>query len=149
MLADQVTYMCDDILVKVDRNSMWHSLEARVPLLDHRIVEFANSLPLNVKFHNEMQKYPLKQVLKDLVPAEILTRKKSGFAMPIKHWLKDRFYDYSRDLLLSSATRSTDFFDRNSLEKLIADNKLGKRDLSRRLWALMWFEQWYRHIGST
>ena len=79
MLADQNTYLCDDILVKVDRDSMWHGLEARVPFLDHRMVEFANGLPVDFKRRNGVQKYPLKMLLRGRVPDELITRPKSGF----------------------------------------------------------------------
>ena len=149
MLTDQNTYLTDDILVKVDRNSMWHSLEVRVPLLDHRIAELANSFPLDLKFANNVQKYPLKHILKGLVPDELLTRKKSGFGMPIKYWLKDKFYDYSRDLLSSSSTLSSQFFNADKLTNLVEANKAGKRDLSRRIWSLMWFEQWLRNNNHS
>lgn len=144
MLADQMTYLTDDILVKVDRNSMLHSLEVRVPLLDHRIAEFANNLPLYLKNKGGVQKYLIKRVLSDLVPKSIIARKKSGFGLPIKYWLRDRLYEYSRELLCSRSTLSTEFFDTKYLEEIVERNRSSKRDLSRRVWALMWFEQWMR-----
>ncbi len=149
MLADQNTYLSEDILVKVDRNSMWHSLEVRVPLLDHRLAELANEMPLRLKYAGEVQKYPLKHLLKGLVPDELLTRKKSGFGMPIKYWLKDRLYEYSKELLASQSTLSREFFDADKLSGLVEANRSGQRDLSRRLWTLMWFEQWMRNEKTT
>ncbi len=148
MLADQATYLPDDILVKVDRNSMWHGLEVRVPFLDHRIVEFANQLPFDLKKRNGVQKYLIKELLKDMVPKEILTRPKKGFGLPLKYWLRDKYYDYSRELLLSPNSACSEYFDPAVIERLIDDNAKGKRDLSRRLWTLMWLEQWLRNFSK-
>lgn len=144
MLADQNTYLTDDVLVKVDRNSMWHSLEVRVPLLDHRVVEYANSLPIEFKFSGGSLKHPLKELLKGYVPDELITRRKTGFGMPIKHWLSTQLYDFSRELLLSSDSRCHAWFRRESLAELVEGNKKGMRDMSRRIWALLWLEQWLR-----
>ena len=147
MFADQNTYLTDDILVKVDRNSMWHSLEVRVPLLDHRIVEYANNLPLSMKYHDGILKYPLKKLLEGKVPDELITRRKTGFGMPIKHWLKGHFYEFSRDLLLSSDARIHAWLDQQAIGRLIEGNRNGKRDLSRRIWSLLWLEQWLRSVA--
>ena len=144
MLADQNTYLTDDILVKVDRVSMWHSLEVRVPLLDHHLVEFANSLPLNFKCRDGVQKYLPKQLLHTLVPEKLITQKKRGFGLPISNWLSGRYYDYSRDLLLASDAKCTEYLNQDVIEEYIHLNKVGKRDLSRRIWALMCLEQWLR-----
>ena len=144
MLADQHTYLTDDILVKVDRNSMWHGLEVRVPFLDHRIVEFANALPMSMKMRGMTQKYIVKEILKSLVPEEIITRPKRGFGLPLKHWLKDEYYEYSRELLLASDSKVATYLNQSYIEKIIQWNKSGKRDMSKRIWTLMWLEQWLR-----
>lgn len=146
MRADQNTYLCDDILVKVDRNSMWHSLEVRVPLLDHRIVEFANLMPIAMKYKNGILKYPLKKLLEGKVSPEIISRKKSGFAMPIKHWLKGEFNAFSRELLLSSDSKIHDYLDRGTVKALVDASQTSHRDLSRRVWSLLWLEQWLRSV---
>lgn len=148
MLADQHTYLTDDILVKVDRNSMWHGLEVRVPFLDHRIVEFANAMPLSLKMKGNTQKYIIKEILKTLVPEEIITRPKRGFGLPLKHWLKDSYYKYSCDLLLDPQSHIAQYLDQKYIEKLIKINKSGSRDLSKRIWTLMWLEQWFRSQGN-
>ncbi len=144
MLADQRNYLTDDVLVKVDRNSMWNSLEVRVPLLDHRIIEYANSMPLAHKYHDGIQKYPIKEILKRFAPKEIIERRKTGFGMPIKHWLKSKYYDYTKELLLSNDSMLLNYFDKNAINELIQQNKIGKRDLSRKIWSLMCFELWCR-----
>ena len=147
MYADQNTYLPDDILVKVDRNSMWHSLEVRVPFLDYRIADFANSLPLDMKMRDKNQKYILKRVLQDLVPPEVVNRGKKGFGLPLVHWLRDRFNSYSQDLLLSSDSRASQFFQPETIKAFVDGHQRGTRDLSRRIWTLLWFEQWCRSNG--
>lgn len=147
MWADQSTYLTDDILVKVDRNSMWHSLEVRVPLLDHRIVELANRMPLRLKRKAGQKKYPLKRLLKGKVPSEIISRPKRGFGLPIKHWLRGSMQDFARDMLLSSDTRIRKFFATDQLEFLVLNHEQGKRDLSRRVWTLLCLEQWCREFN--
>lgn len=144
MLADQNTYLTDDVLVKVDRNAMWHSLEVRVPLLDHRLVEYANSLPISYKYNNGSLKYPLKKLLEGYVPEDIIARKKTGFSMPIKHWLNTQLYEFSRELLLSPDSRCHAWFNVDELSNLVEANRRGMRDMSRRVWSLLWLEQWLR-----
>lgn len=144
MWADQKTYLPDDILVKVDRNSMWHSLEVRVPLLDHKIVEFANGLPLELKKHNGVQKTPLRRLLEPKVPAEIMNRPKQGFALPIKYWLNDSLAEVAGDLLDSADSRIHSYLERDAVRGLISDHRRGRRDLSKRIWSLLWLEQWAR-----
>jgi asparagine synthase (glutamine-hydrolysing) len=148
MWADQGTYLTDDILVKVDRNAMWHSLEVRVPMLDHRIVELANRMPLSLKRKNGIQKYPLKHMLKGRVPDEILTRPKRGFGLPIKHWLRDSMKDFAQEMLTSSDTRLRQYLDAGQLSDLVNGHNAGGRDLSKRIWTLLWLEQWCREFGS-
>lgn len=144
MLADQGTYLCDDILAKVDRDSMLNSLEVRVPFLDHRIVEFANSLPIDMHMHGGDQKHLLKGLLRDRVPSDIVTRGKQGFSMPIRDWLRGSYRDLAEDLLLQPNNRCFDFFDSQTVRHYFEAHLRGPRDLSGRLWALMCFEQWCR-----
>ena len=146
--ADQGTYLCDDILVKVDRDSMFNSLEVRVPFLDHRIVEFANSLPLSTLIKNGEQKHPLKALLNSRVPANILTRKKQGFSMPIREWLRGTYRDLAEDLLLNSSNRSHDFLEPDAIRSMFNTHLKGTRDFSDRLWTLMCFEQWCRTFDA-
>ncbi|KRT58807.1 asparagine synthase (glutamine-hydrolyzing) [endosymbiont of Ridgeia piscesae] len=144
MATDQETYLSEDILVKVDRNSMLNSLEVRVPFLDHRLVEFANTLPTSVKIRDGVQKYLLKRMLKDKVPDDIVNRGKKGFGMPLKHWLRGKYYDFTRELLLAPESRSSKFFDQNEIRRLIDAHQKKQRNLADRIWPLLWFEQWCR-----
>ena len=144
MHCDLGTYLVDDILVKVDRNSMMNSLEVRVPLLDHRIVEFAASLPMNVKIKDGEQKWPLKELLRPLAPENIVSRPKQGFGMPIRDWLRTTYKDLAQDLLLTRGNRSHDYLDASTIERIFAAHQKGQRDLSDRIWCQMCFEQWCR-----
>lgn len=148
LLADQGTYLTDDILVKVDRNSMLNSLEVRVPLLDHRLAELANSIPLGLRMKNGSQKWILKELLRERAPSSITDRPKQGFAMPIRDWLRGSYRDFAEDLLLSSGNRSHEYVDENAVRNLFVAHQKGSRDLSDRLWSLMWFEQWCRTFSA-
>jgi len=149
MMVDQNTYLADDILVKVDRDAMFNSLEVRVPLLDHRIVEFANQLPENLKIRDGVQKFLLKELLRDMVSESILTRPKRGFGMPLERWFKNEYRDYFQDMMLSKDSVSAQFFDQAFVGQLFNAHVDGSRNLSHRLWGLLWFEQWCREFLST
>ncbi|XOV86649.1 MAG: asparagine synthase (glutamine-hydrolyzing) [Pseudomonadota bacterium] len=147
MLADQMTYLPDDILVKVDRNSMWHGLEVRVPFIDHRIVEYANSLPLAMKKRGGESKYPIRKLLAPRVSPTLLARPKSGFGIPINQWLASSMKEFTNEMLLSTDTRIRNWFDQDALSQLIRANADGRRNLSKRIWTLLWLEQWCREFG--
>lgn len=132
-------YLPDDILVKVDRMSMLNSLEARSPLLDHHIIEFAYSLPAAWKCENGNTKVLMKEALKGIVPDEILVRKKMGFAVPVKHWFADDLFVYARDLLRSREVRESGFLNMSALEKFLRVHKAGLRDVSSKLWCVVAF----------
>ena len=148
LATDLKTYLPDDILVKVDRASMLNSLEVRVPLLDHRIVEFACRLPLDMKIRNGSQKFLLKELLRDLVPASVVNRGKQGFGVPLKHWFRGDYRGFLQDMLLSKGARTADYFRPEMVKSLIDAHQRGPRDLSNRLWALLWFEQWLRQCPT-
>lgn len=144
MLADQGTWLTDDILVKVDRNSMMNSLEVRVPFLDHRLLELANAMPLSVRMKDGKQKWILKELLKRRAPASITERPKQGFGVPIRDWLRQSYRGLAEDLLLDPNNASFEYVDPVVVRKLFDAHQRGARDLSDRLWSLMWFEQWCR-----
>lgn len=148
MRCDLATYLVDDILVKVDRNSMLNSLEVRVPLLDHRLVEFAMRLPIDRKIRNGIQKWPLKELLKPLVPPGIVGRPKQGFGMPIRDWLRGTYRDMAGDLLLSPGSRARNYLDQATIARYFRAHQQSSRDLSDRLWSLLWFEQWCRENNA-
>lgn len=140
--VDTKTYLAEDILTKVDRASMLCSLETRAPLLDHEVVELAARMPSHLKLKNGDAKYILKKTMAGLLPDEILYRRKMGFGVPLVHWFKKDLTSYARDILLSQQARERGFFNPAAVEKLLNDHQKAGRDLSARIWALLFFEHW-------
>jgi asparagine synthase (glutamine-hydrolysing) len=141
MLRDMQRYMVDDILYKVDRASMINSLEARVPILDHRIVEFAWTIPLRDKIKGGEQKWHLKQILQRHVPREMFERPKQGFGVPISKWLREDLSAWAQELLFNSVSK--DFFNQDSLKILWDQHQSNKYDRGSYLWAVLAFIAWY------
>jgi asparagine synthase (glutamine-hydrolysing) len=139
---DARTYMVDDVLVKVDRTSMQHSLEVRVPLLDHRVVEFVSRLPFGLKRRDGVSKWILRQAVKELLPAETLARRKQGFAVPLERWLGVRFDTLAREVLLDPGVRDRGWIDQGAVERLLARTHLREKYRANRLWALVCLELW-------
>jgi len=133
-------YLPDDLLVKVDRMSMGHSLEVRVPFLDHRLVEFAASLPVNMKIKGYTTKYLLKKVMSDYLPKSIIKKPKQGFSPPIKEWLKNDLADYCRESF--NQQKLGDYFNQESLSNLLNDHYSNKRDFQYQIWSLLVFSLW-------
>ncbi len=144
MHFDFETYLPEDILVKVDRMSMAHSIESRVPLLDNAVVEFAARLPVGLKIRNGRRKHILKAAAAGLVPPEILDRRKQGFAVPVGNWFRGGLREVFHDVLLSARARQRGYFEPRFIERLLREHELGRRDHSARLWALVVFELWHR-----
>ncbi len=142
--SDIMTYLHGDLLPKVDRTTMAHGLEGRSPFLDQYVMEYAARLPLEIKFKNGILKYHLKQVLKDLLPHNILWRKKQGFGVPIGEWFKDELFDFTRDILFSEQARSRGFFNMPYVEKMLYDHRHNRQNHHHRLWALLSLEVWCR-----
>jgi asparagine synthase (glutamine-hydrolysing) len=142
---DTMTYLPGDNLTKVDRMSMLHSLEVRVPLLDHKVMEFAATIPPKFIVRNGQGKYILKKAMEKYLPHDILYRKKMGFMVPIKHWLNNELKDYFYDMISELKTKRKDIFDIEFIEYMIQRHKSGGEDLSYQLWTLMVFEEWARH----
>jgi asparagine synthase (glutamine-hydrolysing) len=139
---DLKRYLPLDILTKVDRMSMAHSLEARVPLLDHKLVEFAGRIPPELKL-NGTTKYVFKQALRGILPGAVIDRRKQGFAVPLGPWFRGRLEDFLRDHLLSPQSRTRGIFNTAYIERLIALHEQG-RPLGQQLWTLLSFELWCR-----
>ncbi len=139
---DITTYLVDDILVKVDRMSMANSLEARVPLLDHRFVEFAATIPGDLRLQGKRTKHILKESMKGILPEFILNRGKEGFSIPIKNWMKKELKPMMLDALSETKVKQSGFFDPAYVNRLIDDHLRGKENHSHRLWALMMFQMW-------
>jgi asparagine synthase (glutamine-hydrolysing) len=139
---DARTFMLDDVLVKVDRTSMQHSLEVRVPLLDHRVVEFVARLPFGLKQKDGVTKWILRQAVKDLLPAETLERGKHGFSVPLERWLGAGFDELARDVLLDERARNRGWTELPAVERLLSSSSLRERNRAKRLWTLVCLELW-------
>jgi asparagine synthase (glutamine-hydrolysing) len=124
--------------------SMAHSIESRVPLLDHLVVEFAATLPVEMKIRGSIGKYLLKQLAWSLVPRELLERPKQGFSVPIGHWFRGELRDVIGDVLGSSMARQRGYFNRAFVDRVLHEHLTGKRDHALRLWQLVVFELWHR-----
>ena len=140
---DLKSYLPLDILTKVDRMSMAHSLEARVPLLDHKLVEFAATIPPELKLKQGATKYIFKKAMRGILPDTIIDRPKHGFAVPLGQWFKGRFDDFLHDLLLSDTSRRRGILNAGHVEHLIRLHR-GGRPLDSQLWTLISFELWCR-----
>ncbi len=143
MLTDIQTYLAEDILTKVDRMTMAHSLEVRCPLLDYRIVELACRMPLSFKIKSTTTKRILREAAKSLVPHPILTRAKYGFQMPLGEWLKGRLKKWAQSLLFDL---SLDLLDREYVTRLWDEHQSGKMDHAHRIWLLLVFQEWRRQL---
>ena len=144
MAFDFETYLPEDCLVKVDRMSMAHSIESRVPLLDHLVVEFAASLPASMKMPGGRLKHLLKELAFSFVPRELLDRPKQGFGVPVGHWFRGELREAFGDILGSPLTRQRGYFNDGFINRILTEHLNGKRDHSSRLWQLLVFELWHR-----
>lgn len=144
--ADMRSYLLDDLLVKVDVCSMAHALEARSPMLDHKLIEHVAALPSSFKLHGRTGKYLLKEAARGLVPDEIISRPKMGFGVPIGAWFRGQLKDYVRDMLLSTEALSRGVTERAGVERLIDEHQSGRLDHAYRLWSLLMLELWFRQV---
>ncbi|RRO14906.1 asparagine synthase (glutamine-hydrolyzing) [Saccharopolyspora rhizosphaerae] len=139
--VDLFTWLRGDILVKADKMTMANSLELRVPFLDPEVFRVASTVPLEQKITPETTKYALRQALYQVVPAHVLNRRKLGFPVPIRHWLKDEMHDWARNIIQQSQTDH--LLDRRAILQLLEEHRSGVLDHSRRLWALLVFMLWH------
>jgi asparagine synthase (glutamine-hydrolysing) len=142
MLLDAITYLPDDILVKVDRAAMAVSLETRVPMLDHRVFEFAWRLPLHLKVRAGKGKWLLRRLLHRYVPARLVERPKMGFAVPLDRWLRTELRDWGENLLAEARLRHEGYFDAVRVRALWSDHLSGRHDRQFQLWNILMFQAW-------
>ncbi|MGX5659518.1 asparagine synthase (glutamine-hydrolyzing) [Castellaniella ginsengisoli] len=142
MSLDVCGYMPDDILVKVDRAAMANSLETRVPLLDHRVVEFAARLPLSMKIRDGQGKWVLRQLLYRYVPQSLVDRPKAGFAVPLGSWLRGPLREWAEDLLRESRLREEGYFNAKKIQGAWREHLSGRADRSSKLWSILMFQAW-------
>ncbi|MEK6276637.1 MAG: asparagine synthase (glutamine-hydrolyzing) [Actinomycetota bacterium] len=142
---DTLTYLPGDLLVKVDRMSMAHSLEVRSPFLDHRLQELATRLPPGFKLRNGVAKWLLRKLaLRRGIPASVIDRPKMGFSIPIGRWMKASLKEWVEDLVLSDQARAREHFVEAEVRRLVADHVEGRADHEARLWSLAMLELWHR-----
>ncbi|MDQ3405591.1 MAG: asparagine synthase (glutamine-hydrolyzing) [Actinomycetota bacterium] len=150
--VDLYTWLRGDILVKADKMTMANSLELRVPFLDPEVFRVASTIPLDQKITRETTKFALRQALRRVVPAHVLNRRKLGFPVPIRLWLREEMYDWARDIIMQSQTEA--LIDKNAVMSLLEEHRSGSLDHSRRIWALLVFMLWHgifieRRISPT
>ncbi len=143
---DMKTYLVGDILTKVDRASMAHALEVRVPLLDHEFVEWVSSLSPELKLHGREGKHIFKKSLQPYLSDDILYRSKMGFSVPLASWFRGPLRERLREALLGPTLADTGIFDQNFLHQLVDQHQSGTRDHSASLWALLMFEAFQRQV---
>lgn len=139
--VDLFTWLRGDILVKADKVTMANSLELRVPFLDNEVFRVASSVPLDQKVTRETTKYALRQALAKVVPSHVLNRRKLGFPVPIRHWLRDEMHDWARTIIQESQTE--ELLNKNAVLQMLEEHRSGVLDHSRRLWALLVFMIWH------
>jgi asparagine synthase (glutamine-hydrolysing) len=153
--VNQMTYidtranLPDDLLMVADKTAMANSVEARVPFLDYRLIEFAESLPSNFKLRNFHGKYLHKKAAEKWLPREVVYRKKKGFANPIDSWLREQMKSFVGDCLLSESSSTAQYFDTHYMRSLVADHQAGRQNHLRHIYLLISFELWHRQFLRT
>lgn len=148
MYWDQLGYLVDDNLVKGDRSSMAFSLETRMPLLDHHIVEFSWRIPLEMKYRRGQSKWILRQTLYRYIPKKLIERPKMGFSVPISDWLKGPLKDWAADLINSKNAIQADIFNKKTIQEIWNQHMKGSRDHSHKIWAICMFFAWLERYHS-
>lgn len=147
--TDMHTYLPDDELRKTDRLSMWHSLEVRVPFLDHKVVEFAASIPTKYKLSGMTKKFVLLKSLEGRLPASILTRKKQGFSIPLSDWLRGPLRNLLRDALGARTVERQGLLSSRKVSSLLRDHEEGRENHEVKLWTLFTLVLWYDHYFAV
>jgi len=144
LYVDTMTYLPEDLLVKMDIATMANSVEARVPFLDHQLMELVASIPSHLKLKGSEAKFILKRAFADVLPEPIFRRKKMGFAVPVSRWFRKELKEYAWDLLLDRRTLNRGYFRKEGIERLLQEHMARQYDHSAKLWALLVLEIWFR-----
>jgi len=144
LYLDINSYLPEDLLVKMDIATMANSLEARVPFLDHKLMEFVAGIPSHFKLKGSISKFILKKTFSDFLPEAVLKRKKMGFGVPISRWIKNELRDYVYEVLLDRKTLNRGYFKKEGIERLLEEHIASRYDHSAKIWALLFLEIWFR-----
>ena len=147
--SDIKSWLVDDLLIKADKMTMASSVELRVPFLDHRVVEFAATVPTEMKIRHGSGKWILKQAMAGRLPPEILKRKKQGFPTPLASMFRGDLEGYLRDLLLAPRSVARGYFQPATVNRLIDEHVAGRRDNHQALWHLVVLEEWHRQFPDV
>ena len=146
LYADSKLWLPDDLLLKADKITMGNSLELRVPFLDHRLIEFANSLPDDLKIGKDGGKTLLRRAMRGVLPAPIIDRPKKGFPVPLSSWLREPMRQFARDQLTSSNAACRSWLDAGTVSQMLSQHERGSVDRSQEIWSLLVFESWHQHF---
>ena len=149
LYGDMRSYLVDDIMVKVDRATMANSLEARAPLLDQQLVDFAARLPFNTKLRHNTGKYLFKEIARDLLPADVMDKPKQGFAIPLNEWFRGDLRTLLMDSVSSRSFRGRGLFSQVGVEQLVNQHMAGTHERGELLWMLLSFELWAQRFGYS
>jgi asparagine synthase (glutamine-hydrolysing) len=144
--VDACTYLPDDLITKIDIATMAHALEARSPLLDHELMEFAASIPAGLKVKGRKKKWILREALRDWLPGETLDRPKQGFSVPVGEWFRSELRGHVEDVLFDPRSLSRGYFRADALRSMLARHASGNDDDAKRLWSLYMLELWHREF---
>jgi len=144
LYTDTMTYLPNDLLVKVDITSMANSLEARSPFLDHKLMEFVAKLPVEYKMKKFRKKYILKKAVENLIPRENIYRRKMGFGVPVGEWFRNDLKDFLHDNLLSTLSLSRGYFKAEAIKDMVKQHISKQKDYTFQLWSLLMLELWHQ-----
>ena len=149
LYTDIKTYMTGDILVKVDRMSMAHSLEVRAPILDYQVTEFAATLPSSQKYRDGEKKYLLKEVFKPFIPESLLYRKKMGFSTPLDEWFRSELKEFSEKRIQNKKSGLHSIFNGNAIERVWNEHQSKQRNHGIILWSMLMYQMWFERYALT